>query len=55
MKYSEHEAKTFTQGTTRISLRPLNVLVPNPSPILHYRKSARMTKFNILGFLGMKP
>ena len=55
LKYSEYEAETFTQGTTRISLWPVKVFASEPFPISHYSESSRMTKFSILGFSGMKP
>ena len=55
LKYSESEAETFTNGTTTISLRPVKVSDSEPSPILRYSESARMTKFGLLGFSGMKP
>ena len=33
-EYSESEAQTFTQGTSITYLHPVNVLDPDPSPIL---------------------
>ena len=54
LKYSESEAETFTQGTTRIPLWPINILTSEPSPISRYGVSAKMTKFSLLRFSGMK-
>ena len=50
LEYSEYEAKNFTQGTWRIYLQPINVLAPDPSPILRYRKCTKTFCFSILGF-----
>ena len=55
LKYSEYEAKKFTQCTTSIFLRPVNVSASEPSPIFSYRESYRITKFSLLGFSSMKP
>ena len=54
LKYRNSEVETFTQGTERISLRPVKVSASEPSPISRYSKSSRMTKFSLLEFLGMK-
>ena len=53
LKYSESEAETFTQGTTKISLRPVKVSASEPSPISLYSESSRMTTFSLLGFPGV--
>ena len=54
-EYREYEAETFTQATAKISLRPVNVSASEPSAILRYSESSRITKFSLLGFSGMKP
>ena len=43
--YSEFEAKNFIWGIERFHLRPINVLVPEPSPISSYSESPNMTSF----------
>ena len=55
MKYREYGAETFTQDTSIISLRLVKVSSSDPSPISRYSESSKMTKFNLLGFSGMKP
>jgi len=54
-KYSEYEAKTFTEGTLGIYLEPVKFSDREPSPISIYRKCTKTTCFSILGFSGMKP
>ena len=49
-EYSEHEAKSFTQGTSRTYLRPISISVPDPSPISRYSECTKMTSFSLLGF-----
>ena len=52
-KYSESEAEHFTQGTSRIYLRPVNILDPEPSPISRYSECTKMTSFSLLGFSSL--
>ena len=49
-EYSESEAETFTQCTSRFYLRTVKVSTPKPSPILRYSESTKTTSFSILGF-----
>ena len=51
-EYSESQDETFTQGTSRIYIHPVNFSVPDPSPILRYRECTKMTSFSLLGFYG---
>ena len=53
--YSENEAETFTQGTKRFYIRPIIFLAHDPSPILSYSESPKMTRFCLLWFSSMKP
>ena len=55
LKYSEYERKNFTKGKKRIYLHSVKVSTFDPSPISCYRKSSRMTKFNLLGVSGIEP
>ena len=54
-KYTEYEVENFRKGTTRISLRPIKISAFEPSPILRHSENARISKFSLLGFSGMKP
>ena len=54
-EYSEYEAKIFKQSKSRIYLRDVKVLAPEPSPISKYNESTKTTSFHILGFSSMKP
>ena len=54
-EYRNSKDENFTQGTARISLCPIKVSTSEPSPISRYSESSRITKFSLLGFLGMKP
>ena len=54
-KYSESKTETFTQGTSGIYIRSVKVSAPEPSPILSCSESAKMTRFDLLGFSSMKP
>ena len=51
-EYRESESETFTQGTSRIYLRPVNISSPDPYPISIYRECTKMTSFSLLGFSG---
>ena len=55
LEYRESEAKTFTQSTSGIYLRPVKILAPDPSPIVRYTECTKTTSFSILGFSSMKP
>ena len=50
LEYNEYEAENFTQGTSKIYIRSINVSIPDPSPISRYSKCNKMTSFSILGF-----
>ena len=54
-EYSKVEAATFTQSYAGIYLWLVKFSAFDPSPILRYSEISRMTKFNLLGFSGMKP
>ena len=49
-EYSEYEAETFTQCTSKKFLRTVKFLTPDPSPISRYNESTKTTSFSILGF-----
>ena len=49
-EYSEFEAETFTQGTSRIIFQHVNVSDLDPSPIYIYSECTKTTSFSILGF-----
>ena len=51
----DSRAENFTHGTTRIPFWLVKVLVSDPSPILRYSETAKVTKFRLLGFSVMKP
>ena len=52
LEYSEYEAETFTQGTSGIYIRVVNISAPDPSPISIYSECTKMTSFSLLGFFG---
>ena len=52
LEYREYEPENFTQGTSGIYLRPINVSSPDPSPISRYSECTKMTSFSLLGFSG---
>ena len=54
LKYSEFEPEMFRQCTTQIFLRLVNISDFDTSPVSYYSESARITKFSLLGFSGMK-
>ena len=54
-EYSESETETFTQGTSGIYLRSVNVSALEPSSILRYSKCTKMTGFILLGFSSPGP
>ena len=51
-KYSEDEAKRFTQGTSGFYLLPVKILAPDNSSISRYSECTKTTSFSILGFFS---
>ena len=55
LKYREYEGENSTKCTEIFHLHPIQVSIPNPSPISSYSKSPNMTIFCLIGFSSMKP
>ena len=49
-----NKGEIHTQGTSRFHLRPVKVSALEPSPNSNYSENAKMTRFCLLGFLGIK-
>ena len=55
LEYSEYEDESFTNGTSEIYLRPVNVSSPGHSPISRYGEIMKINSFGVLGFSRLKP